>query len=133
MHGFVLTANSQWIPIPAVGVLPVTEALVTAGKRHQLFIWRGRMRQGFAAKIAELAHNEGLDVKVYEDYSGRGMYGDTTTGLVGATGDIMVGLALYAFDLGEASDEESDESIQNLVDDLRNLCQDNMGRSLIFY
>ena len=73
------------------------------------------MQKGFAAKIAERAQDEGLDVKFYVDYSGRGMYGETTTALVGAASDIMVGLALYAFDLSEASDEVGDESIEDLV------------------
>ena len=32
--------------------------------------------------IQECAESNGDELSVYEDYSGRGMYGDTTTGLV---------------------------------------------------
>ena len=41
-----------------------------------------------AQKIVDKAEEEGLDVTLYENYSGRGMFGATTSGVVGSTVDI---------------------------------------------
>ena len=40
------------------------------------------MNKRLAAMLAELAEDFDIEAKVYENYSGRGMMGNTTTGLV---------------------------------------------------
>lgn len=35
-----------------------------------------------AALAVQLMQDDGIDASIYEDYSGRGMYGATTTGIV---------------------------------------------------
>lgn len=40
------------------------------------------MDKELAEKLVEMLNNEGDEAEVYEGYSGRGMYGKTTTGVV---------------------------------------------------
>lgn len=55
------------------------------------------MNQSDADEIMEVAEAEGLEVRVRENYSGRGMFGRTTTGLVGPEGDVLDAIALAGF------------------------------------
>ena len=54
--------------------------------------------------IQEVAGFNGIELRVYEDYSGRGMFGDTTTGLVVNDDrefqELMVEVAIKDNDLG---------------------------------
>ncbi len=85
-----------------------------------------------AELIAEAADQLGLEVKVYADYSGRGMYGKTTAGLVGSLSDIVQAIACAAVALGE-NVNDADYDTDDFVDDLR-LSMDCMGRSdIILY
>ena len=54
--------------------------------------------------IQEVAGFNGIELRVYEDYCGRGMYGETTTGLVVNNDrefrELMVEVAIEDNDLG---------------------------------
>jgi hypothetical protein len=39
------------------------------------------MQMQDAVELMNFLENQGFDAKLYEDYSGRGMYGNTTTGV----------------------------------------------------
>ena len=39
-----------------------------------------------AEQIVKIVNEDGGDAELYENYSGRGMYGKTTTGITGTTG-----------------------------------------------
>ena len=79
-----------------------------------------------AEKIADFAQQNGADVNHHEDYSGRGMYGSTTDGVVGSLSDIVAGAVAYAGDLDPGNDFEE---IEELVTTFSNMRTDNMGRS----
>lgn len=65
-----------------------------------------------------------LDGEVYEDYSGRAMYGATCPGITADVTDVKVGFAIATL-LGEVGD------LAEIMADCTRT--DNMGRSTIFY
>ena len=79
------------------------------------------------AKIAEeIAYHADLEIR--DDYSGRGMYGEETHGLVGDMDSFVEGLIETTI---MAVEDEDDE----LLDKLRRfrLRTDSMGLEMIFY
>jgi hypothetical protein len=83
-----------------------------------------------AKAIVEAANVIGLEVQLREDYSGRGMYGSTTAGVIGDPGDITACAAYAAFVQGE---EGKDVENEEMVEDLRSMRSDSMGRDMIYY
>jgi len=71
-----------------------------------------------ATELVEFLQNEGYEAKLYEDYSGRGMYGNTTTGV---TTDASPGTM-------ESLEEEMEES--EIDPSFR---KDSMGLDYIYY
>lgn len=52
------------------------------------------MKLEHAEEIVIYLQGLGHEVRVYEDYSGRGMYGETTAGITGVDADpVMIGYA----------------------------------------
>jgi hypothetical protein len=108
----------------------------------QLFIKGEKMKAQTAKIIADAADIIGsLDVRVREDYSGRCMYGKTTTGLIiGSYSDLLKAVAYGAAMCQEAEKDEQNHSAHNdlpsvddFIDDL-DISSDSMGRdSLIVY
>lgn len=78
------------------------------------------MKKSTAEKLVQIANSIGEDIKIYEGYSGRGMFGAKTTGVVCHEGTIQSCLIE-----GEFSKEEKRE--------LKSLSRDNMGLSMIYY
>lgn len=91
------------------------------------------------AKAIENAANEigGLDIEVREGYSGRGMFGRQTAGIVFACqGDLLRAVALAAVRVNEDNeDAHGDEDRLSLDEFLDGLptSQDSMGHSGIAY
>lgn len=86
-----------------------------------------------AQRIVKAAEDMGLDVTLREGYSGRGMYGKTTAGVIGCHGDIIKSIAYAAAQLGsEAARFEDDDSDADFIEDM-DLSMDNMGLDYIFY
>ena len=85
------------------------------------------MKLETAKLIEKAAEVLGVKVKIYEDYSGRGMFGRTTTAIVGDQSDITRATMWAAYELGRDSLEDSDP-IDAFMDDT-NFKWDNMGRS----
>lgn len=83
------------------------------------------MKLSTAEKIEQAAQDLGLELDLREDYSGRGMFGKKTAGVVGGLGDIIKSIAHAATRLKE---EEADD----FVDDM-DIAIDNMGRDIIIY
>lgn len=89
-------------------------------------------------EIAELIVENGYDMELYEDYSGRGMFGDTTTGVVcdnlnvflASVSEIFFEMILDAKDLGDDFDTESAEILSKSVGRIR---VDNLGKNIIIY
>lgn len=78
------------------------------------------------AKLAELL-TETLQGEVYEDYSGRGMYGEKTTGVTFPSMD-----AFYeeCAEIIREGDEDDRALLADLFDNLRT---DNLGHDIIIY
>jgi hypothetical protein len=84
------------------------------------------------AEVAEDAGNENVSLR--EDYSGRGMYGQTTAGLVvGSLGDLLPLVAAAAAQLERQQGEEGVMDIDTFIGSLERIRTDNMGRDLIVY
>ena len=89
-------------------------------------------------EIAERLVNYGNDLKIYEEYSGRGMYGKTTTAIevdtpsdfFEAMGDLMLEM------VGDAMMEGDDydiKDVEELAKVLSNLNQDSLGLGYVIY
>lgn len=76
-----------------------------------------------AEKIVESAGNLGLDVTLYENYSGRGMYGKVTNGVVGSLGDVVKCIAAVS-----SEDFKEEKDFLDFVEDM-GVRWDNMGKS----
>ena len=80
-----------------------------------------------AKKLVECCNEIGVDAEVYENYSGRGMYGKTTSGIT-----LYCSLGAFISALIVCADmvAEVDEDIRhNLVD----MKTDSMGMGIIVY
>lgn len=68
------------------------------------------------------------DARIYEEYSGRGMFGDTTTGVVvNSWSEVLKGVLIYAAENGIS------EELRDTIFELRNFRSDNLGRQMIIY
>lgn len=89
-------------------------------------------------EIAEMLINYGNDLSLHEDYSGRGMYGKTTTAitcdsmndLMAAIGECFYDMVLEAMRDGNVYDETNAVELTSVLSNIR---QDSLGRGYIFY
>ena len=65
------------------------------------------------------------DCEIYEDYSGRGMYGRTTTGIKSDSS-----ITSLLADVMEKADEDEREMV---ADAMRSMRSDNLGLGMIYY
>ena len=87
------------------------------------------MKRSVADILVDFSGDENLSL--YEGYSGRGMYGDTTDGVVGSHQAFNQTLAEIIRELPH--DPDLAEEADAIADALRNLQQDSMGRDRIWY
>ena len=88
-------------------------------------------------ELAEILVDYG-DFEIYEDYSGRGMYGKATTGIqcdsveevLGAVGELFFTMILDAKDEGEDYDTEMADELKEF---LANYQYDSLGVGYIVY
>jgi hypothetical protein len=76
--------------------------------------------------------DDGLDVRFYEGYSGRGMYGKLCLGIVGDQRDCMQVIAEVIKEAIEISSRKS-FNVQAAVDQMMSMETDSMGRAQIVY
>lgn len=89
-------------------------------------------------EIAEMIADYGSNLQLHEDYSGRGMYGKTTTAITcddvddffSAVGDLMFDMLLDAMNEGEDYDTKDAEELRNVLSQFR---QDSLGMGYIIY
>jgi len=84
------------------------------------------MTKELADLLAMQLRESGHDTKVI-DYSGRGMYGRQTTGLVV---DSVAHLAAAAFAVGFYA---ADDAQEDFIEELFNLRSDSLGRRIVYY
>lgn len=91
------------------------------------------MKIEVAKAIVEAANECGYEMKLREDYSGRGMFGRTTTGIVyDSESDMLKSVALAAIRVKEKESEEGAMTAEEFIDEL-DFSRDNMGYSTIVY
>lgn len=91
------------------------------------------MKTNEAEFIVDALEASGIEASVYSNYSGRGMYGETTDGVV--TGDIAsIAPAIVRF---MAEDEDNFKKAMRLVEEgcfpVNGYRLDNMARDYIIY
>lgn len=101
------------------------------------------MELEIAKRIVKAGEDMGLDISLREDYSGRGMYGKKTTGIItDQFGNIIQATAAAAVDLQKENDyfesltEDQQQNppmaVEYFLDNL-DFAKDNMGYDLIIY
>jgi hypothetical protein len=92
-------------------------------------------------EIAKLLVDHG-SLKLHEEYSGRGMYGSTTTAVVGSMGDFLDAVCECYIDLLNEMNRDGldDDQIDEIFDKsekiqyaMNNFKTDNLGYDTIFY
>lgn len=91
------------------------------------------MKLEIAKAIVEAGEACGFEMSVYEDYSGRGMYGEKTTGVMYQdTNDLIVATATVVQDKAQdiaQDDEGEDGDPEAFLLEVRRFRYDNMGRT----
>ena len=77
-------------------------------------------------EVAELLEYNNYDIEVRDDYSGRGMYGQETYGVVCSQDD-------YNQAVAEVMRSGTEQERELLADALLNMRTDSMGMDMIFY
>jgi hypothetical protein len=85
------------------------------------------MQKKTAVALRNAAEELGVDIEVDKDYSGRGMFGDTTYAVT------VSGVASLATLIAVAVRSMNSASHEDFVEDMQNLRSDNMGRDLVYY
>lgn len=89
------------------------------------------MKFEHAQGIVEYAHNLGVEAEVRKNYSGRGMYGRETAGVViGNIGDFVQAVAGVS---SELTSNHTEDEVDDFINDMGGLTTDNMGRDIIIY
>lgn len=90
------------------------------------------MQQNTVELIASSAEALGVEIRVEDDYSGRGMYGKTTHAVVySSLGDLLACCADAA--MTATAEGEHEEVVAAFIRDLKQIRTDNMGRDMIAY
>ena len=89
------------------------------------------MKLEVAQALVEAAADIGVEMDIYEDYSGRSMYGTKTTGVTYASEvDLMKAAAYVAGAIGDGSIDTME--LPDFIDELPSR-RDNMGHDFIAY
>ena len=86
------------------------------------------MEMELAEKLVFVLNECGFDASVYENYSGRCMYGKSTPGVdtEASIGDILTSVIMFA-------DEFIDRSNYPLFNDIKKIRSDQLGLGMIYY
>lgn len=92
------------------------------------------MKLQTARLLREVSYEAGVELEIRGSYSGRGMYGKTTTAVVGANFRELIQLvALAGVRIGESDgDNEELPTADEFVADC-NFSTDNMGHDIVVY
>ena len=85
------------------------------------------LAQYIVNQAIETGNYDEEEVRVYENYSGRGMYGRTTAGVVGLTGSEIACMVLQFAQECDLTEELEDLEIPTTFS------EDSLGRSMIIY
>ena len=87
------------------------------------------MKNEIAEKIAEAGADNGLEIRLMSDYSGRGMFGNVTSALV------VPDVATFAAAVGLAASQMSLEGqqVHDLIEAVKEVQTDSLGHDMIVY
>lgn len=89
------------------------------------------MKTEIAWALVEAGADMGIDIKLYAEYSGRGMYGEKTAGVTYAKeSDLMKAAAYASANIAEGNDDGLE--LPDFIDGLPER-RDNMGHDMIAY
>jgi hypothetical protein len=100
------------------------------------------MELAVAKRVVDVLGEMDVEAEVYEDYSGRGMFGRTTTGIVCGSGDAAkIGYAYAVAIATEAEENDGEATAYDIVCELNNYPSvrgiptrcDNLGLQMIYY
>lgn len=84
-----------------------------------------------AELVKKAADYNDYDISIYKEYSGRGMFGETTTGLV--CSDINVLIKVIAFASKMFTPDDNYLFFEDFLNDLLPVKMDSLGKDVIFY
>jgi hypothetical protein len=91
------------------------------------------MKKAIAQAIVQLMEEQGHEASLYEDYSGRSMFGRKTYGVVANNAGTIIG-AILSDALEENSILQEVSSLHNISPfDIDSIYIDNMGLDIIIY
>lgn len=93
------------------------------------------MKKELAEKLVEAADSLNVEASIFYDYSGRRMYGKTTTGIVvNNVFDVSSLGAKVVFDMNNKDNSiETQNKIEDIISDLKELRSDNLAMQYIVY
>lgn len=92
------------------------------------------MEVAAAAAIVRAGEEAGLDVRLYRSYSGRGMMGKATTGVVASSSAVFLGAALRAVrDAAAADATGGTETADDMIEAFEAVRSDALGLDIIYY
>jgi hypothetical protein len=90
------------------------------------------MELKFAKKIVKTGNEMDMELTLSKNYSGRGMYGRETAGVVGNLGEIVQAIAAVAVEYAENAEFDETINVDSFIKDM-NISIDSMGRDTIVY
>jgi hypothetical protein len=87
------------------------------------------MKSDIAERIAEAGADNGLEIRLMSDYSGRGMFGQATSALV------VPDVATFAAAVGLAASQKALEgqNVHDLIEAVKEVRTDSLGHDMIVY
>jgi hypothetical protein len=89
------------------------------------------MDKKLAETLKNMMENNGEEAEIYEDYSGRAMYGKTTTGLVIDHAALL--LTVIIADAADLTNDDPEWGPVSMFENTKQLKMDNMGTQTIIY
>lgn len=84
-----------------------------------------------AQRLVDAADDLGFEIRIREEYSGRGMFGGSTTAVVAESSWQVIQAAAHA--VAFRNPESEADLIEEFVEDLRELRRDSLGHDEVWY
>lgn len=92
------------------------------------------MRAAIAQAIFDASENNGLELQLIDDYSGRGMFGKSTHAISGSESEFRSACCHASAAIALLGTEESEIFLEEFCDEVGGFRTDNMGRTnLVWY
>lgn len=89
------------------------------------------MDRDTAQRLVDAAEDLGFEIRLKEEYSGRGAFGGTTTAVVAESSWMVIQAAAHA--VAYRHPEFEADLIEEFVEELRELRSDSLGHDVVWY